>query len=83
MARIQLQIYQFALELQTNHITYLHLSLLIYQTSMISTLSTLMVCWGQNEITNKNSFTLKSIETDVLFNHKIILKSNLLFLHCT
>lgn len=51
MARIQVQIYQFALELQTNHITYLLLSLLIYQTSMISALSTFMVCWGRNEIT--------------------------------
>lgn len=59
MARIQVQIYQFALELQTNHIICLPPSLLIYQTSMISTLSTLMVCWGQNEITNENSFTLK------------------------
>lgn len=51
MAGIQVQIYQFALALQTNHITYLHLSLLIYPTSMISALPTLMLFWGQNEIT--------------------------------
>lgn len=51
MAGIQVQIYQFALALQTNHITYLYLSLLIYPTSMISALPTLMLFWGQNEIT--------------------------------